>query len=141
MCDGKLDQTKLWKPNKKASAHANLWEFCLFVEGFISDTRVDMVIVELCAVSRNLNTVRVLSKYEAAAILAAKRQGKVVLQTRVSQARQAVLGDGGIKKEDAFVLMKKRFPAHAWMASNRGGMDETDAAVLALAGPDVAERG
>lgn len=101
--------------------------------------KVDMALVELVAVHRNMNTVRVLARYEAASIIALKTQKVLTMQGRVSQARSIALGKGNLSKEEAYAIVCEREPQHTWRTPKKGGMDETDAYVLAKAAMGVAE--
>lgn len=98
-----------------------------------------MACVEFLSVERNAQTTRKVSHFQAISVLACKQAHLVVIEGRVSSARAEALGRGDIKKEDAHEQVKKMFPQHKFKAVNRGGMDETDAVVLALAGPGLAE--
>lgn len=100
----------------------------------------DMLAFEQVQSARNMNTVRALARFEAAAIIAGKHHGALVIPVAVSSARKVVFGQGNIPKEDAFAEMKKRYAEFPWLAKTRGGLDQSDAAVIALAGPAVLER-
>lgn len=101
--------------------------------------RPDMALVELVAVHRNMNTVRVLARYEAASIIALKTSKVLTMQGRVSKARLIALGKGNLSKEEAYAAVCLREPQHEWRTPKKGGMDETDAYVLAKAAMGVAE--
>lgn len=103
-------------------------------------TIAPMACVEFLKVTRNAETTRKVSHYQAASVLACKQAGLVVIEASVSQARKDALGNGGLSKEDAFALVKKLFPDHKFKTVKRGGMDESDAIVLGIAGPGMAEK-
>jgi Holliday junction resolvasome RuvABC endonuclease subunit len=65
--------------------------------------------------------------------------GLVVIETRATSARKAALGNGGLAKDKVWEIMRKRYP-ELFAPKTRGGLDECDALVLALAGERVAER-
>lgn len=115
------------------------WADC--VRSLLAFYNPDLVVVEECAPHRNPQTFRALVRFEAVASYEARRRGGVVLILhRVSEARSIVLGDGRMAKEDAFREAKRRYPDLDWLPINRGGDDQSDALVMGLAGPRLAER-
>jgi Holliday junction resolvasome RuvABC endonuclease subunit len=87
----------------------------------------------------NFQAVQAVSFYQAIAALACKVTGLVVIETRATSARKAALGDGSLSKDKVWELMRKRYP-DLFAPKTRGGLDECDALVLALAGERVVER-
>lgn len=131
----------IWQPHKKTDKPIHrLTQFESWFDFWLAGARIDMLAIEVIKVSNNHDTTRSLSRHEAVAILAAKRAGIIVLEHAVSSARKIVFGNGAIKKEAAFEEMKRMYPDLPWRPKTRGGMDQTDAVVMALAGPALAER-
>jgi Holliday junction resolvasome RuvABC endonuclease subunit len=87
----------------------------------------------------NFQAVQAVSFYQSVACLACKNMGLVVIETRATSARKAALGNGGLAKDKVWEIMRKRYP-ELFAPKTRGGLDECDALVLALAGERVAER-
>lgn len=100
----------------------------------------DMVVIEECAPHRNPQTFRALIRFEAVASYEVKRAGAILLLHRVSEARSYVVGNGTMKKEDVFYEVKRRYPDLDWKPIDKGGDDQSDALVMALAAPKLAER-
>jgi Holliday junction resolvasome RuvABC endonuclease subunit len=99
-----------------------------------------MACIEFLSVERNAQSTRVVSHYQAASVIACKLKGLVVVEARVTSARKAVLDNGALSKQEAFDEMKKRYPQIQFGRIDKGGGDRTDALVLALAGPSIAEQ-
>lgn len=137
--NGVLEETAIWQPEKKDSPAEKLMDYYHWLTEIAEWLKPDMALVELVAVHRNMNTVRVLARYEAASIIALKTQKVLTMQGRVSQARSIALGKGNLSKEEAYAIVCEREPQHAWRTPKKGGMDETDAYVLAKAAMGVAE--
>lgn len=144
--DGELLKTWVWEKNKSKSDAWNLSNyydelyFKLHNVFGIGEPIAPMACVEFLKVTKNAGTVRKLSHYQAASVLACKRAGLVVIEAAVSSARKEALGKGNLSKEECFKRIKKLFPGHTFLRADKGGMDESDAIVLALAGPGLAER-
>lgn len=138
--DFELLDTWAWDKTKRRSPSWNLndyYEWLLALIDGLGDTH--MACVEFLSVTRNAQTVRKVSHFQAASVLACKQRRLLVVEARVSSARAVALGNGGMSKEAAFDEIKKRYPDHGFRRRDRGGMDETDAVVLALSGPGIAE--
>lgn len=138
--DGVLLWTKVWMPsNKKANAQDRLHEFHEWLHTLLGFIDVDFAVVELVASQRNTNTVRVLSRYEAAAHLALSRRGIEIVSepARVKTARMHALGkgNGNLGKPEVYKMVCEMLPDHDFKPFKKGGGDETDAYVLAIAGP------
>lgn len=111
--------------------------------GFLIQTfKPDMVTMEVIRVSVSHDTTRSLSRHEAVFIVRARDAGAICIEYQVGQARAAVFGkgNGNMKKDVAFVEMKKRYPDLDWKPKTRGGTDQSDALTGALAATTLAER-
>jgi Holliday junction resolvasome RuvABC endonuclease subunit len=136
-----LQEIHYWKPaDEKDSQEARLYQWFTFLDDYIMNIKPDLVAFEQVQSARNMNTIRALARFEAAAIILAKDYGAIAMPVSVSTGRKIVLGRGNIDKEDAYIELKKRYPEFTWLAKTRGGMDQSDATVMALAGPTVLER-
>lgn len=139
--DGVLQHVDLWKPeDAKMSQEEKLYSFYLWYQRFHAEWRPDIVAFEEVQSARNAITVRILARIEAAAIIVGKADGRLVLPCNVKTCRKVVLGRGDIDKEDAFAELRKRYPDLDWAKKTVGGMDQSDAIVIALAAPTVLER-
>jgi Holliday junction resolvasome RuvABC endonuclease subunit len=131
----------IWKPkSKKDSSFTTLGYYYKWVKFQLRVINPDVVVVEQLAVFMNKKTIRALSHFEAAALLAAKQSGAIVVNPVASQVRGIVLGNGRLSKDDAWVAFKKLYPDFLLLAKNHGGLDQMDAMTHALAGPTVLER-
>jgi Holliday junction resolvasome RuvABC endonuclease subunit len=139
-----LLRTWTWEKTKSKSDAWNLNDYYEWLTKTIQNpfggVISPMACVEFLKVTRNAETTRKVSHYQAASVLACKQQGLVVIEASVSQARKEALGNGGLSKEDAFAMVKKLFPDHKFKRADKGGMDESDAIVLGIAGPGMAEK-
>lgn len=138
--DGDLVDTWTWKKQEGKSGPWNLYDYFTFVMRVADASRPQMAVVESLSVERNAVTARKVSHYQAASVLACKEMGIMTVEARVSSARKEALGRGNMSKDEAFQAIKKMFPKHKFKAKTSGGYDETDATVLAVAGPGIAER-
>jgi Holliday junction resolvasome RuvABC endonuclease subunit len=102
-----------------------------------------MSVIEMSAFSSgakgNFQSAQAVSFYQAISAVCCKLNGLIVVETRVTSARKAALGNGGLAKDAVWEIMRKRYP-ELFAPKTRGGLDECDALVLALAGERVAER-
>lgn len=147
-----LIDTWVWEKDKSKSGIWNLnsyfrWLRDLLVESWEEPRgkvglamRANMACIEYLTVSQNAQTTRVLSHYQAASVLACKEVGVTVIEGRVSSARREALGRGNMSKDECWNEIRRRYPDYRFRPKTRGGMDETDAIVLALAGPGLVER-
>lgn len=136
-----LKALDLWRPSDpKASQEAKLYEWYLFYEAWHAIWKPDIVAFEEVQSARNAKTVRVLARFEAAPIIVGKANASLVLPCNVKTCRKVVLGRGDIDKEDAFNELRKLYPDFTWARKTVGGMDQSDAIVIALAAPTVLER-
>lgn len=132
--DGELVESVIWKPrNKKALASDRLFEYYMFIKTMIHKHRPDLVAVSATAYKRNVNTTRVLSRYEGATIIAARMYSCDVVDVIDSEARKMVLKRGNTSKERAYQLVTKKLPDYPWLPYNEGGNDQTDSFVIASA--------
>lgn len=138
--DGKLEDTWIWEKNKAKSGPWNIHNYFISLQHYIIEVKPDMACVEFLSVERNAQTTRKVSHFQAASVLACKVREVMVIEARVSSARKEALGRGDMNKDDAFQAMKKMYPSHKFKRKDKGGYDEADAAVLALAAPGLAER-
>lgn len=139
MEDGQLLRTDAWKRPKKGSAPDRLLDCFTYMVSWIMVYRPDMAAIESLSVERNAKTTRVVSHYQSCCTLACKYMGLIVIEGRVSSARAIALGNGGLSKEKAHEEVRKRFPDHDF-GRDDARMDRTDATVLAMAGPALAEK-
>lgn len=115
-------------PELTMSRSLDAWE--QRIEALLLVHRIDLVVVEKVSVSWNLDTVRKIAYFEAAAMLAARRAGVDAIMVQVTSARKEALGSGKLKKEECDAIVRANHPEISWAS-----MDETDAYVLAKAGP------
>lgn len=137
--DDHLDSSAVWVRDKKGTAPQGLHDYFLWLTAWLLVHTPDIVVVEFLSVERNAEAVRKISHYQAVSVLACKLRGITVIEARVTSARKHTLGRGNISKEDAWKEIKRLHPTHDFTRADRGGYDEMDAAVLALAGPKLAE--
>lgn len=141
--DGELGLVDIWRPTSaKASKNDHLLDWFARVGYVIRAFEPDVVAYEQVQSSRNMNTVRILARWEAAVIIQARKSSCIVESVRAKQARAVVFGEGEgkIEKEDILRRLRVRYPDLKWRASNAGGLDQADAAVVALAAPELLER-
>lgn len=139
--DGVPQRIGVWKPKRKDDPQpGRLIEWGDAVRSLLVFEAPDVVVVEECAPHRNPMTFRSLVRFENVASYETTRYGAVLVLHRVSEARKIVLGAGNVKKEDAFKIMKQRFPDLGWVRQTSGGDDQSDALVMALAAPRLMER-
>jgi Holliday junction resolvasome RuvABC endonuclease subunit len=86
----------------------------------------DKFIVELTGVTRNANTMRLISYFEGACILVADEVGADLERIRTKSVRKRVFGNGAIDKAD---VVKKIIDTYGEMSE-----DEAEAVVFALYG-------
>jgi Holliday junction resolvasome RuvABC endonuclease subunit len=131
---GKLVESVIWRPNdKKALASERLLEFYLWLCNKIEEQKPDVLAISSTSFSRNVNTTRVLSRYEGVAILAARQRGCAIVNVKDSEARKMVLKRGTTSKQRAYQLVTKREKKYPWLPYDDGGNDQTDSYVIAKA--------
>lgn len=133
----------IWKKNDKASDPENLSQYKDWLVGELTlgDGRpiADFACIEFLSITRNAQTTRKVSHYQAASVLACKEARMMVIEARVSSARATAIGKSG-SKDEAWEAIKKMFPDYQFPRKTSGGTDVTDSVVLALAGRNLAER-
>lgn len=82
------------------------------------------------SVSRNLNTVRVVSYFEGLSLYKGAEWGAQTLSLRPTEIRQQAFGKV-ISKQQVYDKLKKRYKL---LPYDEGGNDESDAIAAALAG-------
>lgn len=137
--DGGLVSSTHWKKDKHASDPEGLYKYFLWLMARLVADQPDMAVVESLSVTRNAEAVRKISHYQAVSVLCCKLRSITVIEARVSSARKHALGNGNMSKEEAWAVMKATYASHPFQLAKSGGYDESDAAVLALAGPAIAE--
>lgn len=134
--DGKLVESVIWKPtDKKALASDRLFEFYTWISEKLYTHRPDVCAISSTSFSRNVNTTRVLSRYEGAAIIAARLYSCDVVDVKDVEARKMVLKRGNTSKERAYQLITKKYPDYPWLPYKKGGDDQVDSFVIAKAAP------
>lgn len=125
----KVIYRSVWIASKTRSLPGNLAAFALEVEKLCGKHKVEKVMIEKVSVSWNVNTIRKIAYFEAAAMLAAKMNGvDKIEQINVTSARKKVLGNGGLSKIESNELIRKK------VNDQLMGPDEADAVLLAMAG-------
>jgi crossover junction endodeoxyribonuclease RuvC len=141
--DKRLVRTDVWKPAARVSAPQRLTDCYLWLSAWLAIYRPEVASIEFLAVARGAQTTRIISHYQAAGAIAAKVQGLVVVEGRVTTARKIVLGDGGADKEAAYEFVRGLYPEHKFLPFGKdgkgGGGDQTDSVVMALAAPALME--
>lgn len=131
-----------WKRDKSKSHPAGFVSFHNYLAKSIYDFKPQMAVIEFGSYTgpkSNALALQAISFYQAIAALSCKLNGLIVVETRATSARKASLGRGNLSKDEVWEIMRKRYP-DLFSAKTTGGLDESDALVLALAGPTVAER-
>lgn len=86
-----------------------------------------LIVVEHTSYPRNLTTTKLLTYFEAMALLVAAENNCLIERVRTKQARKTVLGSGTFEKADIVTEMYNRYGE--WF-----GPDEAEAIVFALYG-------
>jgi Holliday junction resolvasome RuvABC endonuclease subunit len=128
-----------WKRDIKKSHPQGFVDWYQWLGWCLMRFEPQMAVIEMLSVERNANSAKAVAYYQAISALCCKQRGLVVIESRVSSARKAALGNGGLSKDEAWEIMRKRYP-DLFAPKAQGGTDEMDALVLALAGPTVVER-
>lgn len=138
--DGELTKSTHWKRQKGGSDPQRLYEYFIWLMAWlVSETPLDIVVVESLSVTQGADVTRKISHYQAVSVLCCKLRGITVIEARVSEARKHALGKGNYSKEEAWAMMRIKYDKHSFALAKSGGYDEADAGVLALAGPSIAE--
>jgi Holliday junction resolvasome RuvABC endonuclease subunit len=128
-----------WNRNKRESHPTGFVDWFRWLESYIALWQPQMAAIEMLGVERNANTARAVAFYQSISACCCKLHGLVVVEVRTSSARSIVLGNGGLSKDDAWEIMRKKHP-NLFSPKKQGGEDEMDALVIAVAGPTAAER-
>jgi Holliday junction resolvasome RuvABC endonuclease subunit len=138
--NGVPNRVKVWEPeDKRDSSVKRLEESYRWLYYQLRLIKPDITVVEKMAVFRGNKVIRILSHYEAIALLAAKRHSRIVLNPQVTSARSIVFGKA-CSKDKAWEEIRKMHPEVEFARKDQGGEDQADALVCALAGEDFAER-
>lgn len=145
VADGVPEYIGVWKPSKKSlRPDQKLVEWDDHCRMTFQMLRPDRAVMEVIRVSTSHDTTRSLSRFESAFIINAARYGvtEQVLEHQVGQARAAFFGEGkgNTPKQDAYAWMVKHYPELPWLPAEEGGMDQSDALVMALAYDKLLER-
>jgi crossover junction endodeoxyribonuclease RuvC len=132
--------TDAWLKTKNKSSSENLVDYFVWLQNWLAYNKPDVAIIEFLSVVRNAEATRKIAHYQAISSLVCKLRGMMVIEARATSARKAALGKGNLSKRECFDQIKKKFPDHKFKRFDGSGADETDATVLALAGPSIAER-
>jgi len=139
--DGKPTIAMAFKPNNpKDSESVKIYEFYKWLNFKLAHLKPDIVVVEQVAGFPNRKVIQALSRFEGAALVAAKRTGAIVINPTVSRSRGIVVPKNQ-SKEKAWVAMKAKYPDFDFGNKTTGGFDKMDAMTHALAGPTLLERG
>lgn len=134
--DGEPKSAPVWKANPKDSEPVQILKFFTWVIFKLRMMRPDVVAVEELAVFMNKKTIRALARREGVALLAAKFVAPIVISPSIGSSRAKVLGCSvNTSKEEAWTLVRKKYQGFDFKPSNRGGMDQADALVHAVAAP------
>lgn len=87
----------------------------------------------------NFQAIQAVSFYQSIATLCCKLNDLIVIESRASSARKVTLGNGGLAKDKVWEIMRGRYPS-LFSPKTRGGLDECDALVLAMAHERLSER-
>lgn len=89
-----------------------------------------LIVVEHTSYPRNMTTTKLLTYFEAMALLIAAQKKCLVERVRTKQARKEVFGTGAFEKTEIVQEMNRRYDV--WL-----GPDEAEAVVFALYGSTV----
>ena len=104
--------------------------FMLDVDEYIEEYEPKLIVVELTSVSTNMHTNKLLSYFEAAALISAGMYYVDIKRVRTTEARKSIFGKGNAKKED--VVRKIRYKYGENLSE-----DEAEAIVFALFGSKI----
>lgn len=129
--DGIPVQVDVHISNKKLDLGERLINWGRFLNVFRAKRKLHLVSVERVGKQRNLNTVRMLAYFEAAAMMKAGEWGVPVLQLSVPTIRKQAMGDGKATKAQVYQYFSNVIPVSPW---KKGGDDMTDACAVGVAG-------
>jgi len=131
----------VWTPTpaeEKAKGATRIFAYYSWLNTWIGLRRstIELAVVEELAVMRGAKTARVLAHFEAAALIACKRHGLIVVRVKAADARHQLLGlPITATKEEAHAVVKQNYPQ--LKLPRKGGADVADAFVMAKAGLTV----
>lgn len=131
-----------WTRDKKRSHPQGFVDYYQWLGSQLIFAKAQMAVIEFVSYTgpkSNAQGIQAVAFYQAISALCSKVQGLVVIESRATSARKAALGDGSLSKDKAWEIMRRRYP-DLFAPKTKGGADEMDALVLALAGPRLAER-
>lgn len=129
-----LTASDIWTPINKNSPHPErIFEFAQWFGDKLHKYKPDKVAVSSTSFSRNVNTTRVLARYEGVAIFKATMYSAEVVDLKDSAARKMVLSKGNLSKEDSYNEVRLLVPNYQFLPFEKGGNDQTDAWVFARA--------
>lgn len=141
LVDGNLlARADVWKRPSSGSAPARLLYYFDWLTGWLLLHQPHAAVIEFLSVERNAKTTRILSHYQGVTAVVCKRHGCVVIESRAVSVRKIVCGKGNLKKDEVYEQIVGRFPEFEFLPFDSGGGDQTDATVLALAGPSLLEQ-
>jgi Holliday junction resolvasome RuvABC endonuclease subunit len=134
-----------WERDKNRSHPQGFMDYFNWLSWRIVMWKPQMAVIEMGSYAAgrggkgNFQAVQAVSFYQAVSALCCKLNGLIVVETRVTSARKAVLGNGALSKDQTWAAMKERYPT-LFSFKTRGGLDEMDALVLALSNERATER-
>ena len=133
LLDGeRLVHSEQWTVTRALALPTNLAMFAARISILIHELEVELVRIERVHSVQNLDTVRKIAYFEAAAMIAAAGRAEVE-QMGISRARKLALGDGSLRKEAAAEIIRARY-------GEQLSLDECDAITVALAIEEGGER-
>lgn len=124
---------EIFESNKKDSLGKRLRDFGKYLQSIkksLPKGSLKAIGVERDSVSRNLNTIRMLSYFEAVVLMKANEWGVPAIQYAPSSARKKALGKGNIKKEEVYNFYADKYDL---LPYEKGGSDQADSLCLAEA--------
>lgn len=144
--DGVPEYIGVWQPSKKSLPPVKkLVEWNAYCRMTFTMLKPDRAVMEVIRVSTSHDTTRSLSRFESVFLVNAALFGiGYVLEHQVGQARAAFFGEGkgNTPKQDAYAWMVDHYPNLPWLGPGKdeGGMDQSDALVMALAYDKLVQR-
>ena len=118
--------------DKKLDIGERLYDFGIYLHRKRAKRKITALGVEKDSVNRNMNTVRMLSYFESAALSFAGELGAQTFSFTPNSARKLALGkgNGNLKKQQVYDIMCKEYDLPEY---DSGGSDESDAIVIGKA--------
>lgn len=148
--DGVVEQCGIFKAPNRLKTQAEKVDFMgASVAAALPFLMPDLVVIEECAPTKNTKTLRALVRAEAIVAHYSRLYGAdVVLTTGPSASRSIVFEEPKVGKVTAYFKIKAAYPQFDWPENDeapgregeKGGNDMSDAIVMALAGPQLANR-